>query len=202
MNADSYAFPPRLQERKDVTMGNPTAFMIALWLATMTLPFNSPAADEAFWTMGIALDSPDLATPAVQWAIFNEDPVPEFKERMARYRSAYQKEDAKGTKRQWRMREIRSARITGDWDRSFKRITGDKMNLLTGAPGHSQGYSSDGDDGQKWIVTKIVSIHGTPVCWCLPVEVRKGETIQIKLTEKNRFDLLEVCESVMNEPEK
>ena len=95
------------------------------------------------------------------------------------------------------MRSTRSAQISADWDRAFRRVIGDKVYMLTGEPLHSQGYSDDGGDGEKWIVTKTVSVRGTPVCWCLHVEVHQGENPQLKLTEKNRFDLLSAYESVM-----
>ena len=181
-------------------MRNPTAFILGLCLGAMTLPFTCPAADDQKpWTIGLSLDSPDLPVPAVQWAIFNEDPVPEFKDRIRRYRGGYEKQ-IKGSKNERRMREIRSARITVDWDRGFRKVSGDKVYMLTGEPLHSQGYSDDGGDGEKWIVTKTVSVRGTPVCWCLHVEVHQGENPQLKLTEKNRVDLLGVYESVMNEP--
>ena len=181
-------------------MRNPTALIMGLSLAAITLPFNIPAAeDEKPWTIGLSLDSPDLPVPAVQWAIFNEDPVPEFKDRIRRYRGGYEKQ-IKGSKNERRMREIRSARITVDWDRGFRKVSGDKVYMLTGEPLHSQGYSSDSADGPKWIVTKAVSTGGMPICWCLPVEVHRGETIQLELTEKNRFYLLASYEDVMNEP--
>jgi len=183
---------------------NPTAFIVAVWLTAMTLPFNSSAADdERPWVIGLWLDSPDLPVPAVQWTIFDEDPVPGFKQTLIRNRNIHQKM-LKSAEGEGRKRSLRSIQMSGDWDRSFKRVTGDKVYMLTGAPGHSQGYSSDGGDGDKWIVTKTVSVHGTPVCWCLHVEVHQGETIQLKLTEKNRFDLLASYEDVMNEaaPEK
>src|SRR5712671_5064293 len=95
-------------------ISNPTVFILAIATAVMMLALSASAADEAFWTIGITLDSPDLATPAVQWAIFNEDPVPEFKDRMRRYRGAYEKQ-VKGSKEERRMRERRSARITVEW---------------------------------------------------------------------------------------
>ena len=170
---------------------------MGLWLTAMTLPFNSPGAeDEKPWVIGLSLDSPDLPVPAVQWAIFNEDPVPQFKERLRRNRNIHQKL-LKNSQNEGRMRSMRAAQISSDWDRAFRRVPGDKVYMLTGEPLHSQGYSSDGGDGEKWIVTKTVSVHGTPVCWCLHVEVHEGETIQLKLTEKNRFDLLSAYESVM-----
>ena len=178
-------------------MRNPTTVILGLCLAAITLPFNSPAADDdKAWAIGLWLDSPDLETPAVQWTVFDEDPIPGFKETLIRNRNIHQKM-LKNTEDERRMRSVRSAQISTAWDRCFKRVTGDKVYMLTGAPGHSQGYSSDGGDGDKWIVTKTVSVHGAPVCWCLHVEVHQGETIQLKLTEKNRFDLLSAYESVM-----
>jgi hypothetical protein len=163
-----------------------------------TLPFSSWANDDKPWVLGLSLDSPDLTVPAVQWSIFNEDPVPQFKERLKRNRPIHQKL-LKNTENEGRMRSMRAVQISNDWDRAFRKIPGDKVYMLTGEPLHSQGYSSDGGDAEIWIVTKTVSVHGTPVCWSLHVEVHEGENPQFKLTEKNRVDLLALYESVMTE---
>ena len=174
--------------------------ILALYLTAAALSFTIWAADnEKPWVVALSLDSADLATPAVQWAIFYDDPVPQFKERVKRNRNLNLKM-LKNSGDERRMKATRSAQITADWDRAFRKVTGDKVYMLTGGAGESQGYSSDDGGGDKWIVTKTVSVHGTPVCWCLHVEVHQGENPQLRLTEKNRFDLLNTYENIMNEP--
>ena len=57
--------------------------------------------------------------------------------------------------------------------------------------------SSDGEEGPRWIITKTVTIGGQPICWSIPVETVKGTTVDVKLTPRNRFDLLDAFESVL-----
>ena len=79
--------------------------------------------------------------------------------------------------------------MTVAWDLGFRDVTGDKLYLLISAPFAVQTMSSNGPDGKKWIVTKTVRVKGKPVCWCLPVEVKRGESVHVTLTEENAFDL-------------
>ena len=32
-------------------------------------------------------------------------------------------------------------------------------------------------------------VKGKYVCWCVPVEVKKGESVRVTLTDRNVFDL-------------
>ena len=59
--------------------------------------------------------------------------------------------------------------------------------------------SSNDPGGKKWIVTKIVNINGKPVCWCIPVEVKTGEEINVTFNEKNTFDLKNIYDKTMEE---
>jgi len=44
-----------------------------------------------------------------------------------------------------------------------------------------------------------VQVKGKPVCWCLPVEVKTGEEIKVRLAENNVFDLGSVFDSALRE---
>jgi hypothetical protein len=152
------------------------------------------AADlELFWVVQISLDSPDIDPPAVQWTILDHDPVPEYRAMVKRMRALDEKR-MKEAGSESRARAQRSAAMSVYWNNAFKSVTGDRVHLLT--PG-SHAISSDGEDGPRWIITKTVSIHGDPVCWYIPVETAKGTTVDVKLTPKNRFDLLDAFESVL-----
>lgn len=91
----------------------------------------------------------------------------------------------------------RSSRMKVCWDLGFKEVTGDKVYLLTRAPGVTHSLSSNGAAGKKWLVTKIASVDNKPICWFLPIEVEVGESQHIVLNEENAFDLPEVFEAAV-----
>ena len=89
------------------------------------------------------------------------------------------------------------------WDFGFKDVTGDRLWLLASDPDHPAGphtMSSSSPAGKKWIVTKTVHIKGKPVCWCVPIEVKAGEQIDVVLNESNTFDLRKAYNDAMQEP--
>lgn len=172
------------------------------------------AQDEAIegwkrstWQMTLSLDMPSLVPSAVQWAVLDEDPIPGLRARLIEARDRYQKR-VQPTDDEARRKRIRSAQMAVSWDLGFRAVTGDHMYLLTSLPpdpnkqrfaGFFHSLSSNGPDGKKWVVTKSVRIKGEPVCWCIPVEVKTGESVQVSLTEKNMFDLETVFDETMRE---
>ncbi len=115
------------------------------------------------WRISLSLDTPNLVPPAVQYAVFDKDPIPGFKASLKRMKSYHQKElqEAKtGAKRKL----AHSIYLKVHWDLSFKEITGDKVYLVMSAPDTSQSLSSNSHGGKKWIMTKIRWIKGEPVC--------------------------------------
>jgi type II secretory pathway component GspD/PulD (secretin) len=191
----------------------PTRRILAFAVLLVAGMAGSPAAraDEkeiegwrsSTWQMAISLHAPSLMPPAVQWAVMDEDPVPGFTARVDRMRSYYRGQIDKAQNEQ--EKDIaRSAGMTVSWDLSFKEVKGDRLYLLTSEPETSlrrtsHGFSSNGPDGKKWIVTKAVRIKGKPACWCLPVEVKKGRNVDVTLSEDNLFDLASAYGKAMGE---
>jgi len=195
------ALPNTALSQRPETEPHIKSALFALTFAVISLveALNAWAAESPkVWVLQISLDSPDLVPPAVQWALLDHDPVPEYKNRIAKSR-AFNAKRLSEAKSESRMRIERGAQMSVAWDRSFRSVTGDQVHLLTSAPGVTQALSSDEGEGPRWIVTKTVSIHGEPVCWCIPIETQLGANLDIKLKEKNRFDLLGVYESAMRE---
>ena len=148
------------------------------------------------WRMSMSLQAPGLATPAVQWAIFDKDPVPGFKARTKKMQWIY-REQLRRAESEAAREEIRKGWMTLQWDSAFKEIPGDRLDLLTSDSHHP--IESNGPDGKKWIATKVVMAKGKPMCWCIPVEVKYGEEIQVTLTDKNVFDLGSAFDSTLQE---
>lgn len=154
----------------------------------MTETTDTKQAESQLWRVSLALDTPHLVPPAVQYAIFDKDPVPGFIKRVQSFRNAphNQSLNADPSQAQW----ARQANMTVSWDLGFKEITGDKVYLLIAAPGTSHTVSSSGSGGQKWVVTKTVQLQDKPVCWCVRFEAKQGaEDTHIVLNESNMFEL-------------
>jgi hypothetical protein len=187
---DRWVFEKEKAMHETIGEGKEEEFLAALGVPGMS--GRAAAAKErerwlrTTWRMNIGLDAPGLRHEAVQWAIFDEDPVPDFQARVERMQSYYRKRieeaaDADAKEMQ------RSVGMSVSWDLGFKKITGDQLYLLTAGGPH--GISSNGPDGKKWIVTKTVRIDGKAACWCIPVEVKTGQSIDVWLEEDNLFDL-------------
>lgn len=120
----------------------------------------------------LKLKAPDLNPQAVQLAIFYTDPASMFKYYMSNQSSSSDRRIA----------------LEVSWNLCFKGITGDNLYLITREP---KIYSHD-QEGKIWVVTKSVIIAKRPVCWYIPLTVKRGEQYQVLLTPKNRIDLEEL----------
>jgi hypothetical protein len=150
------------------------------------------------WRITLNLDAPNLVPPVVQFAIFDEDPVPGFRARLKKMQT-YLQEQLLRTENKAKKELARSSLMSVNWDLGFKRVTGDKLYLLKSAPFTSM--TSNSPAGKKWIVTKTVRIKGKPVCWCMTAEVKMGEQTEVIFTEDNVFGLEDVLDTVMRDPD-
>ena len=48
-------------------------------------------------------------------------------------------------------------------------------------------------------MTKTVEIEGKPVCWCIPVELKAGQQIEVTFDKSNTFDLAAAYDSAMQQ---
>ena len=151
------------------------------------------------WQMGLDLDMPSLIPQAVQYAIFDKDPVPAFvakvKGMQGHSRQEVEKADSEGGEEQLHAIQMKVA-----WDLGFREVTGDNLYLLTKFPGKFAKTSmmSNAPGGKKWVVTKTVAIEGKPVCWCIPVEVKfAGPRIDVIFSKSNTFALEAVYNKAM-----
>ena len=90
--------------------------------ATREGPAPSPAG------LSFSLGVPDLDVPAVQYALFDEDPSARFTTKMRQLKSVYSGMLAKagGERRE----QSRRSQMSVVWDGLFRTVTGDKVNLL------------------------------------------------------------------------
>lgn len=152
------------------------------------------------WQMQISLDAPNLDPPAAQFAILDHEPLATFNAYIERMHNFNRKQIEKAENAELKKIQ-RKASMCAAWDSGFKDVTGDRLYLLTSALGTGHCISSNGPDGKKWIVTKTVQIDGKLVCWCLPVQMKRGELVDVTLTEQNAFDLDKAYDDAMKAAE-
>ena len=186
----------------------PTLTGIAFFLTSLACLSSLAAEDEAFrdwkhstWRIRVSLETPSLVPPAVQWTVLDEDPVPAFMARVKKSQDRIQ-EQLDRTDDEFQKEIVQASQMTVHWDIGFRGVTGDKVYLLTAAPGVTHSLSSNSQTGKKWIVTKTVSIKGKPICWCIPIEVNRGEELEVEVTEKNVYDLQTVYAKAMQGSDK
>ena len=146
------------------------------------------------WQMQLQLNVPNLKAEAVLWAVFKEDPVPGYKQRLEAAKDAYNKLFAETAEEDKQLSQ--GCQMRASWDLGFIKITGDRVYLLTAKLSHS--FSSNREIEKKWFVTKTVYLDKKPVCWVIPIEAEIGESVDIELSEENAFDLSEIHNEVMS----
>ena len=107
------------------------------------------SVDPSRWLLLLELDAPDLDPPVVQYAIFDEDPLPGFKARVARQREFHERQLAQHKGDAMRVQSIRSAGMTVNWDFAFEDVTGKDVHLLIAAPDRSHSITPNAADGKK-----------------------------------------------------
>ena len=154
------------------------------------------------WQLSIALDMPELEPQVVQYAVLDEDPVPAFTKQISVVQLSYRRDLTKADSEE-RKEQVRNSQMLVSWDFGFRKITADKLRVLTehsssefGAPAVASGSRA----GKKWIVTKTVYIEGKPVCWCIPVDLTIGNKTEITLNANNVFDLRAAYDKAMGAP--
>lgn len=147
--------------------------------------------------MHLSLDTPNLVPQAVQFAIFDTDPVPAFQASLKKLKTYHQAEleRAEGEKKR---NQIRRSFLEVHWNMGFRAITGDRVNLLISAPDVTQSIVANSKQGKKWLVTKTRYLNKELICWCVPFEVKAGEKNEIVVSEQNAFDLEAAYKEVMS----
>lgn len=165
---------------------------VGLFITTSNAITDEEIEQSVTWRIDIKLDMPDLEPHAVQYAIFDTDPIPGFMKRVLMVRDFYHQKMDEAKDEDERQMWIHSGMRVA-WDNGFEVVTGDLVYLLIG----DAGYASTGPVGKKWIATKVVHIGGKPTCWLIPIEVKVGDDIDVVLNRDNTFDLVGLFEEAM-----
>ena len=152
------------------------------------------------WTLHPVLSIPKLFPPAVLFSVFDVDPLEKYQEalkRLSQLALDKQAEPPPGVDPQ----TFQQSKLTVAWDTVFREIPGNQVGLLyqnpeqtrgngdAGKQGGGQmawvGIKSNAPAGPKWFVTRATQLGGKPVCWCIRIDVEKGKTSEVVLTEEN-----------------
>jgi len=153
------------------------------------------------WGVHPELAAPDLFPPAVMFSIFDSDPRSKFRDTLHEM-SAKQNEQVFDLPPGLTQQLMRQGLLSAAWDGVFHEVRGDKIGLLSRnessqttseAARANRAYAvmikSTEPPGRKWLVTRTVQHEGKAVCWCIPVDVQSGTTVNVSLTLENMIAL-------------
>jgi hypothetical protein len=125
--------------------------------------------------------------PAVQYAIFPQDPIPLFKAVLNRMEKPWLEQLNKIDVEE-RRQTVKQLQQVGAWNHLFKDVRGDEVYLLL--PAISEiALMSTAMAGKKWVVSKAVQIGDRRLAWNLPFEAVAGQEVAVKLSKDNALDL-------------
>ncbi len=152
------------------------------------------------WTLHPVLSIPKLFPPAVLFSVFDSDPLEKYKEALERLSQRLldkQVDPPPGLDPQI----FQQGKLIVAWDTLFQEVPGNRVGLLYQNPEESRGngdadkqgvgqmvgvwIKSNAPAGPKWFVTRATRLDGKPVCWCIRIDVEKGKTSEVVLTEEN-----------------
>ena len=142
------------------------------------------ALPEGTWCLRLTLEPQAVDEPALQYAVFSEDPRARFKANLQTLEDL-DKAEARdiGTGR---------GRLLACWNRVFRTIPGDRVYMLTTTT--ESALTTNELGGHKWLATKPARSGAAECCWCIPFDAVVGQVIQMSLDPRNRTDLTALAE--------
>lgn len=155
-------------------------------------------AKEA-WGVHPMLNVSGLFPPAVLFSILDSDPRPKFKEALQKLLAIRQQQEP-GIESSIDPHLMHQSQLSAAWDSVLHDVPGDRIGLLYGGEERHGAdetivrtsavmIKSTALPGSKWFVTRAVRLREKAMCWCIPVEVEKGRTTEVALTENNIITL-------------
>jgi hypothetical protein len=144
---------------------------------------------RSVWRVVFDLRLPNSKVPAIQWALFKNDPYELFRSGIAEsphVSKEFLEIDSSADKEFTTHKQVA---ITGSWDSMFHHIPGDKVNLLVSHPQLGSSMASNESVERIWIATKVHKQQFSPVAWAFELHPKVGDEIKLKLTENNCLDL-------------
>ena len=140
---------------------------------------------EGTWWLRLTLEPQAVDAPALQWAVFSEDPRRRFRADLRTLEDHLKKAEATDVERG-------PAWLLAGWNRLFRVIPGDRVYILTSASENALTTNEHG--GHKWVATKAVRSGTAQYCWCIPFDATVGQIIEVTLGTQNRATLTDLAE--------
>ena len=153
-------------------------------------PIRQPEWPRDAWKLSLELDVPTSSLPAIEYAIFSQDPIPRFKAILGRMEQKWRAQ-LNATEDEERRQTMRQLQRAVAWTHLFRSVSGDEVYLLTPGRAHTA-LMSNSSPGKKWVVSKPVAMGDKRLCWSLPFEAVVGEKAEIRLSEDTALDLLAI----------
>lgn len=150
-------------------------------------PVRSVDWPKDAWSLHLELVVPKSSLPAIQYAIFPEDPIPRFRAILGRMEKTWQiqlnqigdekkRQTTKVFQRVW------------VWNHLFRTVPGDEVGLLASESADLTLMSST-SPGKKWVASKPVPLEDRWLSWSIPFEAVAGREAKVRLSEDNALDL-------------
>ena len=130
----------------------------------------------------------------IMFAIVKKDPMENYKEELKKMKN-YILETAD-------LKDLKASSIDNSWNDIFDTVTGNQMSFLENDVKDRYHHMLGSNDFSKqWLVTKGTVSNGNVIAlWSIPVQMKKGETIDVTLTEKNMVsnkELYKIYDSII-----
>ena len=130
------------------------------------------------WSANLKLEYPGEWLKGVLYILTDKDPMENFKEDVKKMKEYYVETS--------NLSHMKTLYIQYSWDKIFDTVQGDSVSFLENHPNkHSSHSVSSGNFKKQWLVTKAIANNGKNICWSIPLNTKKGKTIEVELTEKN-----------------
>jgi len=162
------------------------------------MPLTKEQVDEIMqsrWVVIPTLEVPGLVPPAVMFAFFDQDPVPEFEASLS-FRLDLHLERLKKAAPEDLQRD-RMIHMQGVWDLLFRQVTGDNMHLLVCHPELEWSFGENSLGRPKWLVTRTVEVDGELLCWSQKMKTEGGSVEHPVLSRDSALDVVGVYERVV-----
>jgi hypothetical protein len=177
-----------------------TALSITSCFLSCTAKKQNNNENTSYWSLKVGLDlnKEEMHPPALMFAVFSNDPIPQFINRIKRMHNTYTKQFDNETDHNKR-ESLRITQIEATWEMGFYDIKGSDVYLLFPTSNLSQVVSANSPEGKKWVVTKWLYYQGKNICWAVPVDVGANKSINLMLTANNALDLDSLYIQAMND---
>jgi len=151
--------------------------------------------EQESWRADLKLEYPGEWLKGVMYILTEKDPMENFQEDLKK-RYEYYIETSK-------LKDSKEQHIQWSWNSILSTVDGSRVSFIENHPSANSVYSVGGNNFNKqWLVTRAIGNNGKTICWSVPVNFKKGKTVEITLTDKNtvNYEKLEkIYDSIIKE---